>query len=242
MENTALEGLVSISTKLNVARSPYSKELKYLILETDPTPGYYSKGNFPENKKRVLDHHFYLVAKNPVNCFQDVILRYSAELNARSELSVHVFPGQMTFLNKDFQCIRIRTSDIDKMPELINDLKTHGISFLKDRKVNPFVSSIQYKYYIEFEEIHEGIYKNRLKSNRFFIRMPGFIDFDTFSNIIQKVKDNCNFHLFDASHTSIYYRNSVIDFVRIYSRHCDENRLPEFKEKLEQEYSKVIKN
>jgi len=72
--------------------------------------------------------------------------------------------------------------------------------------------------------------------------MPGFIDFDTFSNIIQKVKDNCNFHLFDASHTSIYYRNKIIDFVRIYSRHCDEKRLPEFKEKLEQEYSKVVKH
>ena len=76
MENTAMEGLVCISTKLNVARSPYSKELKYLILETDPTPGYYSKGNFPENKKRVFDHHLYLVDKNPINCLQDVILRY----------------------------------------------------------------------------------------------------------------------------------------------------------------------
>ena len=180
MENTALEGLVCISTKLKVARSPYSKKLKYLILETDPTPGYYSKGNFPENKNRVFDHHLYLVAKNPISCFHDVILRYSAELNAKSELSIHIFPGQMTFLNKNFQCIRIRTSDIDKMPELINNLNAYGISFLKDRKVNPFISSIQYKNYIEFKEIHEGIYKNRLKSNRFFIRMPGFIDFETY--------------------------------------------------------------
>ena len=242
MKTLEFEGITCISTKLEVARFPRSKELRYLVLESDPRPGYYSKGNFPENKKHVFDHHLYLLIKNPVSCFQDVVLRYSAKLNTKSELPVHVFPGQMTFLNMDYQCIRVRTSDIDQMPELIADLKTYGISFLKDRKVNPFVSSIQYKNYIVFKEMYEGIYQNKLKPHRFFIKMPGFIDFDAFSNIIQQVKDNCDFHLFDASHASIYYRDSVLDFARIYSRHCDEKRLPEFKDKLEQVYSKVVKD
>jgi hypothetical protein len=242
MKETAFEGLACISTKLEVARFPHSKEFKYLILESDPKPGYYSKGNFPENKEHVFDHHLYLVVKKPVACFHELVLRYFASLKAEPAIEAHIFPGQMTFQNENHQCIRLRTSDLNALYKIIKDLKANGIDFIKDRNVNPFVSFIQFKNYIQFKKIENGIYQNMTNPYIYFIEVPGFIKFDTFSRIIQQIKDNCDFYLLDASHAYLYYRDSVLDFVRIYSRHCDEKRLPEFKEKLEHEYSKVIKD
>lgn len=238
MKNIAFEGLACISTQLKVDRFPYRKEFKYLILETDPTPGYYSKGNFPENKKHLSDHHLYLLLKKPVACFHELVLRYFASLRERPDIAAHIFPGQMTYHNANHQCIRLRTSNLNELPEIIKDMESNGIDFIKTRDVHSFISHIQYKNYIQFIEIDKNIYQNKENPHIYFIKIPGLINFETFLKVIQQIKDNCNFHLFDASLVDFYYRGNVIDFVRIYSEHCEEKRLTEFRDNLEHEYSK----
>jgi hypothetical protein len=62
MEINNLEGLTRYLLKRTVAHSPLSNHLKKLVLETDPVPDYYARGNFPPNK-RDRNMHLYSLLK-----------------------------------------------------------------------------------------------------------------------------------------------------------------------------------
>ncbi len=122
---------------------------------------------------------------------------------------------------------------MEHLPMVIDRLKSVGINFVKDRKVEPYISTIQFKRYIEFKQIGDGIYQDNHNDKRFFISLPKLIEFDKFLRIIQDIKQNCNFNLFDSFLTSLYYKDQILDFAGIYSHDCDKKRLPEFKKDLE---------
>jgi hypothetical protein len=239
MKSIAFAGLACTYTRLEVARLPHSKELKYLVLESDPTPGYYSKGNFPVNKGHVADHHFYLLVKNSVNCFQDEVLRIASLIREETKLLLHVSPGQMTFNNQNYQGIRIKTDEVNHLHLVIDKLRSKGIKFIKDRKVEPYTSTIQFKRYIEFRQLEEGIYQDNHNDKRFFITLPKLVDFDQFLIITEHIKENCDFNLFDSFLTSLYQKDKMLDFAGIYSNHCDRSRLSEFRDNLTKELKTI---
>ncbi|MCD6333659.1 MAG: hypothetical protein J7L89_10355 [Bacteroidales bacterium] len=139
----------------------------------------------------------------------------------------------MTFQNSSHPCIRLRTSDISNLKPFIEEYQKLGIRFFSDRKVTPYNSFIQFKKFIKFVKMEKGIYHDKEDPSRYFIRIPTDMEFDEFEKLIAEVKNNCNFHLFDASLVYVNLKNEVIDMVAVYSDHCDESRLPELKKHLE---------
>jgi len=124
MENIAFQGLTCFTVKLEVGRCDRSTELGVLLLESNPNPGYYSKQNFPPNKKTRKDRHCYLLVKNTVNCFQDIVLRHTRDVKKKFKHKLNVTTIQLTFQNVSYQCIRINTSEIELIPEFLSDLKS----------------------------------------------------------------------------------------------------------------------
>jgi len=225
---------VCFSKKLEVARYALGDNENILILESSPYPAYYSVSGFPESLKTVKDHHLYLVVKKPFSCFQDRVLRYSFRVKKKLDLTLHASPGQMTFQHETHPCIRIRTNETAQLKPFINAFQELGIRFMSDRKVVPYLSFIQYKKYMEFVETGNGIFKDKENVNRYFIRIPIDLEFDVFDKVIMDVKNNCDFHLFDASLVYMNCGDDFTDMVSIYSDHCDESRLPELKKSLEE--------
>lgn len=238
MENIKFDELACFTHESEVA-SFNLKDSKYLILESDFRPGYYSKGDFPQNKANQKEHYLYLPVKKTINCFQDEVLRVADKINNKEKTIFHVSPGQMTYSGTDYQCIRIKATEINNLMKLINELKEIGIKFFKHREVKPYISEIHHKEFVSFKKVGDGIFQDNDNREMHFIHLPKNIEFNVFLDLVGTIKNNCSFHLFDAMLVSVFTKDKVHDFAGIYSKHCEESRLPEFKLHIEKEIAKI---
>ncbi len=228
-----MSGFACFTFNQIVARSPISKDINCLILESDPNPNYYAKGNFPPNK-HIYDWHLYLPIKNKVNCFQDIVIRNLARLHDLFNLSLHISPGQMTLNNEYHQAIRINTKDINHIPLVIEELEKMGFKLMADKRIKEYKSELYFKKYTEFIEIEEGVYQDSLVPERFFFSIPNSIEFDRFTKGMEQIKNSCNFHLFDTYLVYLFVKGRVENLIGIYSNHCDKNRFGELKEQIKE--------
>jgi len=232
MKTKKIDGLTCFSVDLLVARSPLSSNNGYLILESDPTPDYYAKGNFPPNEKRVSDRHLYLPVKKGINCFQDVVYRKACQLSESMGSELTIYPGQMTFQNEEHQCIRMNLNNEDQLPILIDEFTNLGIQFYNDKHVIAYSSFIYYKKYTDFVLIEEGVYQDKNNAHRYFFEIPNQIEFEMFKKGIEQIKNNCDYHLFDSFLVFLFYKNSIVDFIGVYSQHCEVSRFGELKKEI----------
>jgi len=243
MNNNIISGFACFSLKVEVAAFPSTHKHELLILESNPEPGYFSKGDFPQNLARNSDHHLYLLLKKPVSCFQEIIMKHACYVKNKLHLRLHVAPGQMTFQNEVYPCVRIRTTEMDQLSAFLNDLKKLNIKFLHHKRfqnIKPYESLIQFKKYIEFKPTDEGIYADVNDKNRHFVELPENIDFDEFETLIGNVKNNCDFNMFNASLVYLLQKERILNMVAIYSKHCDESRLPEFRDYIKKEMTEDV--
>ena len=232
MKNVKFEGLTCFTVDLQVGHSPLSEKFNYLVLESNPEPDYYALQNFPPNQKHVNDRHIYLLAKYQKNCFQDIVLKATYKLKSKLNKDVRIFPGQMSFHNKDFQAIRINTTTTEEISIFINELEKDGIVLMGDRKAEPYTSLIYYKKYLEFVELEKGVFQDNDNENRYFFKIPGFVEFDEFRIRMDKIKNNCNYHLFDSFLASLFIKEEAHSFIGIYSKHCDKARFGDLKREI----------
>jgi hypothetical protein len=223
-----------ISTKLMVAKFPSKENYGFLILESSPDPFYYSRAGFPENLKSVSDHHLYLIVKKPIPCFQDRVMRQNFIIKEKLGINLHVAPGQIGFQGKTYSCIRIRTEDTSKLKVFIEEFRKMGIHFLSDHHVSPYEAFIQFKRYTDFVSLEPGIYKDGTNPNRYFLTISGDMEYKVFEELIHEVKNNCDFHMFDAALVYLNCGSRFIEMISIYSKHCEEERLPELKKTVEE--------
>lgn len=235
MRNLDLQCLTRYNLKRNVARSPLSTQIKYLILETDPTPDYYARNNFPPNK-RDRNMHLYIPIKHHINNFQEIVLTNICLLNKKHKTNFHVNPGHMIFQKKNYQCIRIKETDTNTLQIIIDEFKALGLSFFKDTKVKIFESSIFYNQYTEFLEIEDGVYQDKNNEFKFFFTISNHVELDEFLSKIKDIKNNCDYHLFDAFSSYMFVKDKMLCFAGIYSENCDKARFGELKENLEKSF------
>ncbi len=230
MKNNNIEGYVCFAERLDLALSPFSTKNEVLILESDPEPGYFSKNGFPENLEHASDHHLYIITKHPITCFQDWVIQHSFKVRNKLNINLHISPGQLNFLNKQHNCIRIRTQEVSSIKPFLNDLKQLDVDFVKHTKhIQPYNSIVHFKKHAEMTLISEGVYADVNDKNRHFIKLPVNLDFDEFESVVEQIKNNCGFNMFNAAYAMLARRDEMMNFIAVYSKHCDEKRLPEFK-------------
>jgi hypothetical protein len=238
MNNIDLYGLTCFKVKLKVDKPKEDVGSKYLILESDPNPDYYARHSFPPNEEHEHQKHLYLLVKNSINCFQDVILRNTSEIRKQFNFLLNIYPGSLTFHNDNYQCVRVDTTNSSQILPLIKTLNNLGIKFIKDKKLDAFVSLIHYKKYVEYHKIDEDVYQDISDPYRFFFQINKHLNFDDFLKGMEQIKFNCNFHMFDAFLSDMFIRNEMLDFIGLYSKHCDQTRFSELKEKLKKYFDK----
>ncbi len=226
MKDVDFSGIACYNIVSSVACATIYNTSSYLIFESDPEEGYYARNNFPENKQK-HPRSYYLPIKKPAFCFQDIILRNASLINGKLNSDFKIAPGQMTILNKNHACIRVSTTGIEKLPLLINELEKLDIKFSSKKEIKQYQSLIYFKKYTEFVKIGNGIFQDGDDKNQHFFEVPRLINFDEFLKGMGKIKNNCNYHLFDSFLTSIFLKDSTQDFIGIYSEHCDKSRFGE---------------
>ncbi|MBN2236107.1 MAG: hypothetical protein JW729_01020 [Bacteroidales bacterium] len=234
MDTKPHSGYLCFFTRLELRSAETDDKNDWMILESNSEPGYYSKANFPINLRYPHDHHLFVVVKKPAPCFQDTVIRKSKEIIKEQKLSLHASPGQLILFISSYQCIRIRANEMDHIYPLINGLRSEGVEFLKNKKIKPYNSFVQYKKYIQLKPIYDGVFGDVETPNRYFIQVPRPVDFNEFEKIVEQVKYSCKFNHFDASLSYLNQGEHTFDFVALYSDHCDKERLQEFKGYIDQ--------
>jgi len=230
MHSNNIEGYACFAEQLDLALSPFSEKGGVLILESDPEPGYFSKKGFPENLAHASDHHLYIITKHPVTCFQDWVIQHSFEVKNRLKINLHISPGQLTYLNNPHNGIRMRTQEVKSIKPFLDDLKKIDIEFIKHTKhIEPYKSIVHFKKHIEISPVGDGIFSDVNDKNRHFIELPKSMEFNEFEKLVEIIKNNCQFNMFNTAYVSLTRRDKVMNLIAIYSKHCDEDRLPEFK-------------
>jgi len=232
MAKNNFNGITCFTLEREVTHSPLSDDLNVLILDSDPNPSYYSRHNFPPSEMKTSVKHLYMLAKKQANCFQDIILRHAGQIGKDTNHALEIFAGQMLYHNEPRQCIRISTTDTSHMPLLLNRLEELGIQLVSNRKIASYSSLIFFKKFIEFIQLEENVYADKYNDNRFFFAVDKQLDYPELCNGVQIIKNNCNYHLFDAFLASTFVNNTALDYVGIYSDHCDKNRFGELKENI----------
>ena len=236
MNKAAFYGTACINLETTIGKSSYSGLLNLLVLESDTHPNYYSRANFPPNKHKD-NWRLFLLLKRPINCFQDLVLRKSYQIMDKLDSKVEIMPGQITFEKKETQCIRINTSEISSLETIIKELESIGIEFVKDKKVKEFTTKVFFKRYTEFVKIQDGVYRDSVLEGRYFFEINKLIDWETFNVGVEKIKNNCNFHLFDSFLAFNISNGKASDFFGIYSEHCDQNRFGELRDNINKVFS-----
>ena len=232
MEQVIYSGVACYNVNVKLGRSEFSERLNTLVLETNHQPDYYAKANFPPNKHQ-NNWRFFVLIKKHVDCFQDVVLKKAYQINQKLGTNMEIMPGQLEFHKKNHLCIRINLSDKELLGTVIDELKTTGLVFLKDKKTADFQAEIFFKRYTELLELTDGVYKDSRIPGHYFFPINNIIEFKEFEKGVEKIKQTCNFHMFDSFLSFMFIDGGKgQDFIGIYSDHCDENRFPELKENI----------
>ena len=227
------DGLVCYKIERTVGRSSESGIHHCLILESDTMPDYYAWKNFPPEKHMSGERLLYLLIKNRILCFQDIVLRHNAILNARENNAVRISPGYMNFQNEHQLCIRIELPQNHLPDKLIDNLKNLGMQFFSDRKVKNFSTYIHYKRYAEFDRIGEGMYQDRDDPHRFLLPIDQYIDIRDLKPWMDGIKSNSDFYLFDSFLAEVFLHDQFIDFIGVYSDHCDEGCFRKLRQEIQ---------
>lgn len=239
MNNITYSGLTCISRSYNLKRLDFDKNCKHLILHSGNAKGYYSRGNFLHDQKKSQDFHLFLIVKKGSSCFQDVVIREGIKIARDFKCEIHLSPGQINFENKPTLAIRFRPTEIEHLDTVVKALTKHNIKFVKDKKIEPFQSTIFYKRYIEFKQLQDGVFQDNNIDSRYFIQMPGLISYEEFEKMMNKIKNTTKFKMFDYFLAQLYHKDKMIDFAGVYSKNCQIDMFDEFKKEIIKQYKEV---
>jgi hypothetical protein len=196
-------------------------KLKEFVLEgIDPFPGYYC--DTPQNYDNQKPKYVFVGLKQGRACYEDEILRAFFSIRGKVSYSFEANFGRFLVFNKFKPCVRIKVKDFIHVPEIIELLKNAGVQFEPYEKFPASETHIKVRKYNTFVEITKGVYTGD-DPDHYYIKVPVHLKWDDFETLIHSVKNSMDFGLFDAAQTSLYLKNEIVEFVRIYTKSFKKN-------------------
>lgn len=134
-------------------------------------------------------------------------------------------PGTISIQNQDNNFIRFKHLPYALVGEIIHEFEQHGIEFKKKKKYSSFESILKVRKFFTLEKMIEGIYKDVMDSNMYYLEIPVLLKWAAFEKITLSLKYNMDDKNFDAALCSVFYRTGLIDFVRIYDQDSSQGKL-----------------
>ncbi len=232
MEEIKHSGIGCYNVNVKLGRSELSDKTGLLILETNHQPDYYSRAHFPPNKHQ-SSWRLFLIIKKHIDCFQDIVLKKAYQINKALGTEMEIMPGFMEVNHKKHQSIRINLSNKGLLDTVIKELESIDIEFVTNSKVKDYETTVYFKRYTELIEIQKGVFKDSRIPGHFFFPIDTIIEFDEFEKGIERIKNGCDFHMFDSFLSFMFTEGGKgQDFVGIYSDHCDESRFGELQKNI----------
>lgn len=183
-----------------------------LVLESlHPFPGYHGTSVPDKTNPKSI----FLVLRN--NYPDEDIVRAIIKIKEKLPTYFDASPGTISILNKVEPCIRVKNlENYSFIPELLNQFKSEGFSFLKSRIIDSYEGLIRITKYFILDEINEGIYMDRETPEMGYFEIPTQLDWESFEAITLDIKRNIEENNFDAALGTIYRKNGLKDVIRIF--------------------------
>ncbi len=209
-------------------------DCQFRILESvQPFPGYHGK-NLPGQENA---DSYYLLTKKRYN--DDKIIRSIMDVKKDIQINFNGTPGTITIQNQIFNLIRIKDVMFERLPEIIQHIKTSGIEFQKKKKQNQVTALLKIRKFFSMKESVEGIFQDINKKEFSYLQLDDTMHWNAFKSITQKIKYNVDDNNYDAALGHIYCENGLMDFVRIFDRNFKLGKLIYIRKKYLEYQNKV---
>jgi hypothetical protein len=148
-------------------------------------------------------------------------------------------PGTIYIQNQDYHFIRFKHLPYAQVGEVIRKFESAGIEFKKKKSYASFESILKVRKFFSIEEMIDGIYKDLFDKNMYYLEIPVLLKWPTFEKITMSLKYNMEDKNFDAAQSSVFFKNGIIDFVRIYDQDSCQGKLIFIREKYLEAISKL---
>ncbi len=182
--------------------------------------------NTAPNSIFLFTHFFYSLEE---------VLRFAQNTEICVLRDVNVASAVLNFSTKQVPAIRIKNfPDYEHLVELQKCFLKHGVVFEKKFAFEK-EAFIQIKKCFVLEEIKDGILLDKKDIHEGYIQLPKLISNDSFTELMQQIRNNGNCKLFDAAKASLIINSKLTDIIRIYSEKLDIKLLECIKENIDKE-------
>ncbi len=211
-----MEGFACLEKKEKLALYTDDGKLKELILkDVYPFPGYYQ--DIPMISYRNKLKYIFVALGINDGCYDDLVFRAACKLKRSLNYDFEVSYGSFSVLNRYLPCIRIELDDLSNTNDLLTKLRREGLKFEKVIDLKPYESRIKIKKYLSLSDYLPDIYKSS-QEDFYYLAVPYKLDWNDFTKMIISIRGTRKFKDFDAAQISLYERDDIKEFIRIYTR------------------------
>lgn len=229
MSERIIESVGILTKKEDLSSVVAETNSNKLILESSkPFPGYYSRHSDPFDR-------------DPYSTFAITKLLYNDERLIRAIQAIkndpnHKYdfdgaPGSLQLQNETVNFVRFKSLSYPNIGEVLKHFTENGIEFRRAKKIASFETLIRVRKFFSMKETLDGIFQDIIDKNSTYIVLPVNLRWKTFEKITMDIKYNIEDRNFDAAQTSVFAKEGLIDFVRIYDRDSCQGKLLHIKEK-----------
>lgn len=204
----------------------------YVLEASSPFYGYYD-----EIPQRIRPKMVYLLLAKPFPAEQI----FRATIKIQEKLNFRIDAAAATITLADTPCNSIRLLNLDDYNQIkpIQELYAEeNIPFTKEGKnIENEMAMIKIHCFLSLHDYGDDLYIQTDNPKIGFFKLPYHLPWEQFYQITKEVKFDTDLLYFDAASAFYYYRNNIVDLVRIYRENLDIDRLKKIKER----YLKVIK-
>lgn len=201
--------------------SDYSEHKAMLLIASNPFPGYTGIVN--------KDYYYLVLDSNKQKSIEELI-RLIQTIRKKFSINIDICSSEITVYNKLYQSIRIYSKNLDYVQELISYFQLYGVSFHNSQLVKSYISQIKVFKFFELQELTEGVFKSLDSPDFKYIQIPDKIDWAEFENLVIKANSSENFSNCDFAIASLYSKDGIDDYIRVFSSSCTPNRILPFKD------------
>jgi len=182
------------------------------LVASNPFPGYPNK----------VDKNYYYLVLDPKTRIDndEELLRITRDINQTYHCSIDATPCELTLYNRIHPGLRIFNPDESLLPMISGYYRRYGVSFLKIKEVQPFVSLIKVHKYFDLEEKTEGICKSRTSPGFYYVKIPAKLEWEEFNRLMTVARNEAGFNGCDFAMAVFRTNNSIEDYVRIFTDDC----------------------
>ena len=234
MSKRVIETPGMVTKKERVAVVENETNCNFLVLESlSPFPGYHGT-TVPD---KMEPESLFAVTKLMYN--DERIIRSIQSVKQETEINFDGAPGTLDIQHEPAHFVRFKYVRYGELGKLLKLFTEKGIEFKRRKKLTPFESIIKVRKFFRMKEKLNDIFTDLDDECMFYLRIPVMPRWNTFEKITLDIKYNLDDRNFDAAMTSVYGREGIIDFVRIFDREATDKKLRHIHKKYLEAFSKL---